>query len=428
MLEKDRSLDTLVSVPKSKFTFEALRKPLGPATDAENRNTQPSDILLRAKNMGMKIWGLDKLKRILDVMFEDPAPSNASISRGKPSNTSSKATQSRPQDLQQLISNEQLNGPIDRDAKGVYNELTTFKGPYIYVRCCFERVRPVMVREWSKVANREDGDWPQFRSVSSGKCPFIEEDPRVRKPPPKGERENTRQVAKDAMTSRRAKPSPETTQMQPPAVVGRKRTLAEIEGSNKPQPVPRQQLPPRCKDDGLNVRPGTSQGSVFPARSGLIGGEPMASGMQASNITSAIRSQIISSTAAAPGAKAATSREMHGLQRKVLGRAQGPGSALSRSTGMTNLAAATDPEVTGPGTRAAKQRAQERLGQSRLAQVLENPAQRDDEPETERAEAKQKVKEVPAARRKAAGREKRELKPGFCENCREKFDDFEEVS
>ncbi|KAI5297550.1 hypothetical protein KEM56_004738, partial [Ascosphaera pollenicola] len=46
--------------------------------------------------------------------------------------------------------------------------------------------------------------------------------------------------------------------------------------------------------------------------------EPAASGVQPSNITSAIRSQMISSTAAGTGAKAATSKEVHELKRKVL--------------------------------------------------------------------------------------------------------------
>ena len=432
MLEKDRALEALTAMQKAKFTFEAPRKPLAPAPDAENRNAHQSDILLRAKSMGIKIWGLDKLKRILDVMFEDSTTGSTLHARSKLSSVSARAPQARPQDLQQLISNEQLNGPTDRDAKGVHNELITFRGPFLHVRCVFERVKPIMVREWPRVANRDEGEWPQFRSVSSGKCPFVEEEERVRKSAPKVERpSNIRQTSRESVFTSKSGTTPaETTRMQPPALVGRKRPLADVENSNKPAATA-QQLPPQKEES--TSRPSTSQGTAFPARSGLFGGEPMASGMQASNITSAIRSQMISSTAAAPGARAGTSREMHGLQRKVLARTYGPVPALARSNAMTNLADVVGFDGSGPSTRAAKQRAQERLGHSRLAQVMEGAGDGDgEEPETERADAKEKATAaVSAARRKGGQREKRDPrdpKPGFCENCHEKYDDFDEVS
>ncbi|KAL2070616.1 hypothetical protein VTL71DRAFT_13642 [Oculimacula yallundae] len=63
----------------------------------------------------------------------------------------------------------------DNEPKVANNDTTLFKGTYIYVHDIDEKERPIMIREYAAVANKEDGDWPQFRSVSSGKCPFVKE-------------------------------------------------------------------------------------------------------------------------------------------------------------------------------------------------------------------------------------------------------------
>src|SRR5262249_11294280 len=61
----------------------------------------------------------------------------------------------------------------------------------------------------------------------------------------------------------------------------------------------------------------------------FAGGEPVASGVQPSNVTSAIKSQVISSTAAVPGAKAGPSKELNALKRKVLERNNMPVTYLN---------------------------------------------------------------------------------------------------
>src|SRR5437763_16551427 len=64
-----------------------------------------------------------------------------------------------------------------------------------------------------------------------------------------------------------------------------------------------------------------SQGNEH--RRQLKGYEPLASGIQQSNVTSAIRSQLVSSNARVPGHRAGISKDMHSLKRKVLDKASG---------------------------------------------------------------------------------------------------------
>jgi regulatory subunit for Cdc7p protein kinase len=145
--------------------------------------------------------------------------------------------------------------------------------------------------------------------------------------------------------------------------------------------------------------------------------EPAASGIQQSNLTSAIRSQMISSTAAAAGAKAGTSKEVNELKRKVLERTH-TGSlsvgSIPSSHRMTDIAGALKNARAPAPQRAAKSKAQEILGG-----IGEETGVSDDELAAERA------LHAPVKKKKAA---RKDPKPGYCENCRDKYEDFDDVS
>jgi regulatory subunit for Cdc7p protein kinase len=146
-----------------------------------------------------------------------------------------------------------------------------------------------------------------------------------------------------------------------------------------------------------------------------ISREPAASGIQRSNLTSAIQSQMISSTAGT-GVKAGTSREVHQLKRQVLERTH-TGSlsvgSIPSSHRMTDLAGVLKQARAPAPQRAAKSKAQEKLG----------GIQEEADPYAEDVAAEAAVQS--SRRRKAV---KRDPKPGYCENCRDKYEDFEEVS
>ena len=431
------------------------------------------DVLQRAKALEMKVWQLEKLRRIIITMFEDSEEQQDPVALNNIAKTAAKSGQKA--DLSQMIKNESLQNANDRETS-LRTEIVPLKAPYIYVRCMNEKTKPIMLREYPKPQKPEDGEWPQFRSTSMGKCPFVDEDSMQRKAEEtakeevaakervvKQDRAQAKLSTREASLRRAQNPfrQPQTQTMNPPATkASTKQPLAETaHGANaivhlanilppppsvvstahhhlsKPStsttaPTSTTTLPPNARNNS----------TAFPRN----GNEPMASGMQASNITSAIRSQMISSTAAAPGAKAGTSREMHGLQRKVLERNSGaPAPALGMtSAGVAGPFEAAPARIRGEaegkvGTeevgnavpartvrgeaRAAKMRAQERLG-GKMVVIAEDEDVSDDEDYADRGG--RRANSVSAL---ASKKSRKDSKPGYCENCREKFEDFDEV-
>jgi len=419
---------------KSKFTFEAPVARKSHAHGHPNGETRKQyggnvDILSRAREMGMKIWALEKLQRMMTTMFDTDTTiqqhglhtrSNAVINTG-----ANKA------DLSQLLHNERVNGPSDRDTTVATRELIPFKGPYIYIHDMDEKTRPIMVREYPKVSHREDGAWPQFRSSSNGRCPFVE-DVLYTKRDLDRERARERQFLAEmekrsqAAPRTRAAATMEATQIQPHKQTSQTRPLSESQGNTKrvgrpeeaaagePFEIPKQ-IPTKRGSPEKAVR---NLPTAFTRQRLYLGGEPVASGVQPSNITSAIRSQMISSTAAAPGAKAGTSKEVHELKRKVLEKNSGPTiNGIPHSSRMMDLAGAANGARSIPIARAAKRKAQEKLGY-----IHEDFTPSEEE---ENARMLENARRPIAARRKKL--EKNDAKPGYCENCQEKFDDFDYV-
>ncbi|RDW85657.1 hypothetical protein BP5796_03982 [Coleophoma crateriformis] len=421
---------------KGKFTFDVpmSRRLVSQQHGGDTRRPQGrnADVLHRARELGMKIWSLDKLHRMMSTMFD----TDTQLAHGH--NTRSNTVHglaavpkaAREADLHQLLRNEKLNGPSDRDPTVVTKEMSLFKGPFLYIHDIDEKQKPIMVREYAKVAHKEDGDWPQFRSVANGKCPFVEEVDYGRR---EAEKESIRQQRHQSREKTKAPKTRAATAveaaMQPPKLVDTKRVLNETEdASNRTVRVSSKQTNPF---DGPRAYPpqvesvSSSKGpqNAFVSRAGtgrLFGGEPLASGLQATNLTSAIRSQMISSTAAQPGAKAGTSKEVHGLQRKVLEKnSGGPGSYGQMSShrmtdlGATAAAAAAANEQ---ANRPSRRRANDQLG---LIEEDQDPSEVEEQ--ARKAEAARKAKAVQKRRT-----EKRDPKPGYCENCQDKFEDFDE--
>ena len=343
--------------------------------------------------MGKKIWTLEKFQSMMNVLLEvdqEQVPWD-SKSRSR-THTSRGHAESN---LVQLLQQERVNGPSDRDAKSSNSDLTYFKGPHVYIYDMNERYKPVMVREYAKVANKADGDWPQFRAVGNGRCPFVEEDP--------AEKEYQRQKEKrqalrerEAEKARLAKEKEAAKREETKPVTG-KRTLTEMEdGHNKVRAPASSSLNPAkaalSKQMNQNAFTSVKEGGR------VFHGEPVASGLQPSNVTSAIRSQMISSQAGVTGIKAGTSKELHGLQRKVLQK-----TAPHDATGTSSRRLAEGPVE----------------GASRPSTLSRNTS-RNGPMEESKADSKEKAQAPPL-------KSKKDMKPGYCENCQEKFRDFDEV-
>jgi regulatory subunit for Cdc7p protein kinase len=376
----------------------------------------------------MKIWATEKLERMMITMFD--TDTGVHITHGH--NTRSIATQNdattvprsnREADLSQLLRNERINGPSDRDPTVAMKEMVIFKGPFIYIHDIDEKQKPIMVREYAKVPHKEDGDWPQFRSVSNGRCPFIEEidDDRRDAQREMAKQQKLRERETSVVPTSRAAAG-EAMRMEPPKLSKDTGPLAHIENSMNrgtvtvatKQPTLFEMVPPKMELEH------SSKGSqnAFVSRAGtgrMVGGEPVASGVQPSNITSAIRSQMISSTAAAPGAKAGTSKEVHGLQRKVLERNSGSATfAQTSSHRMTDFHTVVKED---PTSRGITQR-----NKAKLDLIVEDVSHAETQ-EARRIEANRKAK--PVEKKKV---EKPHGKLGYCENCMETFANFNEVN
>ncbi|KAL8872141.1 MAG: hypothetical protein Q9174_002175 [Haloplaca sp. 1 TL-2023] len=430
----EHRLDQQPSVPKSKFDFDTAvgRKPAGngiPDMELSRKTTGTVDILQRAKAMEIKIWSLEKLDRIAKTMLDDRAeePSLRGLGgRG----TAVHATVSRradPQrDLSNLLRKEQLNGPSDASNKT--SGVVQFRGPHIYVRCMDEKTKPILVKEFPRVAKREDGEWPQFRGNGAGKCPFIVDTSthrqEVERPKVQAQKAEAQETLERRQTLRARVPPAATATVPRPVeyVMPKRLPLAESReagnAATHAQPCAAGKENDEASQD-LSEKTDTSMKapSQIPAAARLrfFNGEPAASGMQQSNVTSAIRSQMISSTAAQPGAKAGTSKELHGLKRKVLEKNTGPSLQPARTAqqGIDPLGAARA-ERHIPMARQTRRQASERL-----VHIDEESTQSEEEDVWRTEEVQRRHIIMDQAPR-------RDPKPGYCENCRDKYDDFEQ--
>ncbi|CAG8032963.1 unnamed protein product [Penicillium salamii] len=364
------------------------------------------DILQRARQMGMKIWALEKLQRMITTINDsdiggqyDNASRNKGVSAGHGKGEN---------DLSRVLRQELLNGPSDRDPLASM-EMLIFKGPFIYIHDMNEKTKPVLVREYTRVARRQDGAWPQFRSAPLGKCPFVDEPPSRKE----YDRHRLRQLQKEkkaaALKAEAREPKPKPLESAPRAIqAGQATELA------KPSVKHEERVSPPIQNDtqkpfGDDTHERKSSESFIPPhfpRTGpfYTGHEPAASGVQPSNMTSAIRSQMISSTAAAPGAKAGLSKEVHGLKRKVLEKGTGGFTPGSMAAPQKSTAVPMKDNLNPPGK--------------------SNLSHNENQGHHDHAGSKRSRDEKDAHHKKAERR--RDPKPGYCENCRDKFDDFEE--
>ncbi|KAH0843581.1 hypothetical protein AYO21_11268 [Fonsecaea monophora] len=384
----------------------------------------PMDILVRGKEMGMKIYSIDKLQRVLNSVLDDTG------NHGHHTRASAHTTRLQQEDLGEVLRNEKLGVASERELPSM--SMVAFKGPFIYVHDMDEKYRPTLVRDYPKVARRTDGEWPQFRSASVGKCPFVE-DPAMKK-----DIEQEQRRAQKLALQQQEQQRQQQQQREQHAPRTRSHVTVTTASNDAPRRTsPRKALQP--VNNGANAsmdldkeRGSKSHSAVMerqpsfppmPKRGDLefvrppqlhMPREPAASGIQRSNLTSAIQSQMISSTAGT-GVKAGTSKEVHHqLQRQVLERTH-TGSlsvgSIPSSHRMNDLAGVLK-SARGPAPqRAAKSKAQEKLGG-----IQEEADSHADDIAAERATQTSR-------RRKAI---KRDPKPGYCENCRDKYEDFDE--
>jgi regulatory subunit for Cdc7p protein kinase len=398
-------LNRTVDPTRRKLVFDtaSARKPPAKARSA--------DVLDRARDMGKKIWSLEKLHKILEIALDPDPYHSAVLGRG------STQSASKEENLAQLLQNERVHGPSDRDPTVSTTDLYFFRGPYIYVYDVEERTKPIMVREYAKKNDPKEGDWPQFRLASHGRCPFIvDENYGVEE---KENRARARAKARAAKAAAEGAAEPEAPKPRASEVTLKpatgKRTLTQMEdGHNRGMASVRatESFDRSRVSNPPSIEFRSQNAFISHAKAGrFLAGEPVASGLQPSNVTSAIRSQMISSTTGGVlGAKAGTSKEIHGLQRKVvLQKVSTP--AVSHDLSSRRMA-----EMSHDSNTFVRSASVSRATQRKLDAVEE-------EETLNQREKLRRTASVPVSQPKA----KRDPKPGYCENCQDKFADFEEV-
>lgn len=423
---------------RNKFTFDAAASKktnfggFNDVVEPRKANAGSTDILLKAKEMGIKLWQLEKLSRVVNSMFDVPNETqaqNGNAARSRGVNAAAKGE--REPELSRMLRNERLNGPSDRDPTVALGEVIPFKGPFIYIRDIDERTKPIMVKDYPRPTTQEEGEWPQFRSARHGRCPFVEDLSRqeleVESKPRAGEQAAARAETRTAPRTRAAT-------IRHDAEAGAALSASQKRPLEEKRSVPNNFIPPPARMPKMPTQdfcppPVRSQSPTKAAKDAncnadprLFGGEPAASGLQQSNITSAIRSQMISSTAAAPGAKAGTSKEVHGLKRKVLEKNTRP-PLNSIQTRQRNIdpAGIARAEKNIPIARQHRRQVPETL-----IHIDEESTQSEEDEDVWLAEdLRRKEQQVQKAAKEQEPKGK-DLKEGYCENCRKKYDHFDD--
>ncbi|ODQ64421.1 hypothetical protein NADFUDRAFT_47608 [Nadsonia fulvescens var. elongata DSM 6958] len=358
------------------------------------------DILYRAKELGIKIWTIEKLWRFLSNLLDQPANVLA-------------RSNAVTDNLSNLLKEEKLHGPTDRDPKAKRDDHVYFKGPYLLIWDYAHYYRPVMVKEYTKVNEPSQGSWPQFRVTSAGRCPFVY-DPN----PDRRYVESTRKVKCEQVQQITEKTVKHKLQAVDAVVISETATddsVADKETALSTQTT-NISTTNNYHNNNDNSHSGVSSVSstlgrcsahhnhlhIMNPNGGTRFHEIVASGVNPSTLVSAIQSYAQSGDyhgGAANGLGAVTaqvpSKEVNNLKKKLLEK-QRPHviNTVSMNTPTNNSAnSANNHNPTtggGQGTVESERR-------RRSATVV-------------------KKETMPV----------KELKPGYCENCKDRFDDFEE--
>lgn len=377
----------------------------------------------------MKIWALEKLQRMMHAMFDNHSGQSAVYGR---ETHHAVAITTQNVDLSHVLRNEKIHGPTDRDPSAVSKDLVYFKGPFLYIHDMLAVNRPIMVREYPKVKSREHGAWPQFRSVSGGRCPFIEEAVHRKREEEREKQMGKMERAKERDSANVPKLKVSRTDEEQPKTRTRRSPLGEFtnpenfanhgkstNGAGRTTSkdglfqVPSIAPTKRNNSHPSNEMAFTATNPANGREPTRFGAEPVASGVQPSNITSAIRSQMISSLNDQPGQRAGTSKELYELKRKVAGNfliGNANGRGIPNSQRVMDLARIVD----------VKDHIKARNDRKRKLGAEENQVSIMEDREAEERRAGLKGKDDNDG-------EKKETRPGYCENCREKFDDFDDV-
>ncbi|KAK6199246.1 Dfp1/Him1, central region-domain-containing protein [Scheffersomyces amazonensis] len=117
-----------------------------------------NDIFSNVSNLKIKVWDYDKVFRFLKNL-------GMNIMTG----VDELENKSKDNNLSTLLKEEKIYGATDRDPNTKREDLHYLDKNYLYVYDLSQKVRPIAIREW------EEENYPLFNLTLDGKCPFINE-------------------------------------------------------------------------------------------------------------------------------------------------------------------------------------------------------------------------------------------------------------
>lgn len=127
-----------------------------------------NDIFRHAIKKQMKVWSIEKVYRFLNHLNEPILPLEEYEKNYNQKNHISNNNNNN-NNLSNLLMNERMFGPTDRDPTVKRNDFKYFTNYYLFIWDITQRTRPVAIREW------KDKSYPKIHHTTNGKSLFIPE-------------------------------------------------------------------------------------------------------------------------------------------------------------------------------------------------------------------------------------------------------------
>ncbi|KAG7664905.1 DBF4 [[Candida] subhashii] len=140
----------------------------------DSNKTYPSnDIFSNVANFKIKVWNYDKVFRFLENLginistgIDEYAINTQNILPASLTTDSTNNKKSKD-NLHNLLKDEKIFGSTDRDPNAKRDDLHYFGKNYLYVYDLSQKVRPIAIREWN------DDSYTTLNMTLDGRCPFV---------------------------------------------------------------------------------------------------------------------------------------------------------------------------------------------------------------------------------------------------------------
>lgn len=155
-----------------------------------SREYPSSDIFSNVNHLKIKVWDYSKVFRFLKNLGINTDVKLTNITQATLNEKAvEESTKEDDKHLYNLLREEKIYGTNDRDLNAKRDDLHYLERNYLYVYDLSQNARPIAIREW------DEGTFPVLNLTMDGKCPFISEPSDTN-----GERKKLRRLQKFSAT------------------------------------------------------------------------------------------------------------------------------------------------------------------------------------------------------------------------------------